>query len=97
MKRVDQLYLFDDPLYLHQPEDALTALAIFVEAIEQRKNKAMSFDLEYSVYDNGRESGDPTLLTFATIKYNKVLTIHISWMGSRKGQVLKSIKALRPS
>jgi hypothetical protein len=66
------LSLCDEPLYLYQPKDALAALAIFVEAVEQSNFKAVSFDFEYSVYDDGRDSGDPSLLTFASINYNKV-------------------------
>jgi hypothetical protein len=84
----------DEPLYLYQPENALAALALFVEAVDQSEHKAVSFDLEYSVYDDGRESGDPSLLTFATINYKKVLAIHIGRMGAQKGQVLQSVKAL---
>lgn len=72
----------DERLYLHLPVNALAAVTIFVEAVEQSKSKAMTFDLEYSMYDNGRESGDPALLTFATINYNKVPTIHISRLGT---------------
>jgi hypothetical protein len=41
-----------------------------------------------------RESGDPSVLTFATINYKKVLAIHIGRMGAQKGQVLQSVKAL---
>jgi hypothetical protein len=39
----------DEPLYLYQPKNALAALALFVEAVEQSEHKAISFDLEYSV------------------------------------------------
>jgi hypothetical protein len=88
------LSLHNEPLYLHWPKDALAALTIFIEGVEQSKNKGVSSDLEYLAYNNGRESGDPALLTLATINCNKVLAIHISRMGTRKGQVLKSIKAL---
>jgi hypothetical protein len=78
---IPTLFLCEESLYLH-----------FIEAVEQSKNKAMLFDFENSMYDNDRESGDPALLTFAMINYNKVLATHISRMGSRKGQILKALK-----
>ena len=84
----------DEPLHLYQPENALAALALFVEALDQSEHKTVSFDLEYSVYDDGREPGDPSLLTFASINYKKVRAIHIGRMGAQKGQVLHSVKVL---
>jgi hypothetical protein len=56
---IPTLSLCEESLYSHRPEDALGALAIFIEAVGQSKNKAVSFDFEYSVYDDDRESGDP--------------------------------------
>jgi hypothetical protein len=44
---VPSLSLCDEPPYLYRPKDTLAALAIFVEAVKQSKNKAMSFDLDF--------------------------------------------------
>jgi hypothetical protein len=73
-----------DPQYCTSNESAITALNLFEERVQQMDEKVISFDMEWSVYFDGRLPSETAIVGFGSLCFEKVLMIHLAKIHNKK-------------
>ena len=92
----DFLALRSPPQYCTCTESSITALNLFEEkllALEDKQEKVISFDMEWSVFYDGTPPSETALVGFGSLCHNKVVMIHLAKIKSKK-EVLNRIASL---